>query len=502
MWLTTVGGKASAVSPIKEATTNAGPKVQVDQKNLSMTVDATKASTAEASFNVKNAGEGVLKYQLTTATTRATMSTSGRIKNPNPGQVLPFSGTVSPTLVKRNAVATSNYQAKDWPDTLTYSNQLYSYIGETDTKLPNALAQYFYVDKATYPNGFNLTDLHFQGQNGQNPVIEIYDGSRTISTASLIQKVNYDFWAYNYPITLKEQIHFAPGSSFWVVAKFPAGAKNPLGTGKTTRTDVAQYSFYSSDNGTTWTQLSEVLKGTSFEAVASQLTWAVQAISKNPDWSQVLNPEPISGEVRPNESQKVTLKNDGQKLVNGTYKFNIHVKSNEAVDSKQQVALSMTVKGYKPELHSQQLVDFGDLLVGQTKTIDVELTNSGYGVFGGQYGMLQAPKNIKSSSDQFNVSKGAKNIAARSTGTLPVTFAPTKEGNFSSTITLTDKNGNQHSFLVRGVASVPAKQTVTPDVYEAGDLKVGGEDKTATITIKNTGNYPCSMSSLSSLPRR
>ena len=483
-------GKASAVSPIKEATTNAGPKVQVDQKNLSMTVDATKASTAEASFNVKNAGEGVLKYQLTTATTRATMSTSARNLKPNPGQVLPFSGTVSPTLAKRNAVASSDYKAENWPDTLTYSNYVYSYIGETDTKLPNALAQYFYVDKATYPNGFNLTDLLIQGQNGQNPEIEIYDGSRSISRASLIQKINYDFWAYNYPITLKEQIYFAPGSSFWVVAKFPAGAKNPLATGKTERTDVAQYSFYSSDNGTTWTQLSEVLKGTSFESVASQLTWAVQAISKNPDWSQVLNPEPISGEVRPNESQKVTLKNDGQKLVNGTYNFNIHVKSNEAVDSKQQVALSMTVKGYKPELHSQQLVDFGDLLVGQTKTIDVELTNSGYGVFGGKYGMLQAPKNLKSSSDQFKVSKGANNIAARSTGTLPVTFAPTQEGNFSSTITLTDRNGQQYSFLVRGVASVPAKQSVTPNTYDAGDLKVGGEDKTATITIKNTGNYP------------
>ena len=483
-------GKASAVSPIKEATTNAGPKVQVDQKNLSMTVDATKASTAEASFNVKNAGEGVLKYQLTTATTRATMSTSARNLKPNPGQVLPFSGTVSPTLAKRNAVASSDYKAENWPDTLTYSNYVYSYIGETDTKLPNALAQYFYVDKATYPNGFNLTDLRIQGQNGKNPEIEIYDGSRSISKASLIQKVNYDFWAYNYPITLKEQIYFAPGSSFWVVAKFPAGAKNPLATGKTARTDIAQHSFYSSDNGTTWTQLSEVLKGTSFESVASQLTWAVQAVSKNPDWSQVLNPEPISGEVRPNESQKVTLKNDGQKLVNGTYKFNIHVKSNEAVDSKQQVALAMTVKGYKPELHSQQLVDFGDLLVGQTKTLDVELTNSGYGVFGGQYGMLQAPKNVKSSSDQFYVSKGTNNIAARSTGTLPVTFAPTKEGNFSSTITLTDKNGNQHSFLVRGVASIPAQQSVTPDVYEAGDLKVGGEDKIATITIKNTGNYP------------
>ena len=483
-------GKASAVSPIKEATTNAGPKVQVDQKNLSMTVDAAKASTAEATFNVKNAGEGVLKYQLTTATTRAAMSTSDRNLKPNPGQVIPFSGTVSPTLVKRNAVATSGYQAENWPDSLTYSNYVYSYIGETDTKLPNALAQYFYIDKASYPNGFNLTDLRIQGQNGQNPEIEIYDGSRSISKASLIQKVNYDFWAYNYPITLKEQIYFAPGSSFWVVVKFPAGAKNPLATGKTERTDIAQYSFYSSDNGTTWTQLSQVLKGTSFESVASQLTWAVQAVSKNPDWSQVLNPEPISGEVRPGESQKVTLKNDGQKLVNGTYMFNIHVKSNEAVDSKQQVALSMTVKGYKPELHSQQLVDFGDLLVGQTKTIDVELTNSGYGVFGGKYGMLQASQNVMSSSDQFDVSMGTNNIAARSTGKLPVKFAPTKEGNFSSTITLTDKDGEQYSFLVRGVASVPAKQSLTPDTYDAGDLKVGGEDKTATITLKNTGNYP------------
>ena len=88
------------------------------------------------------------------------------------------------------------------------------------------------------------------------------------------------------------------------------------------------------------------------------------------------------------------------------------------------------------------------------------------------------------------MSKGANNIAARSIGTLPVTFKPTKEGNFSSTITLTDKNGQQYSFLVRGVASVPAKQSVTSDTNDVGDLKVGGEDKTATITIKNTGNYP------------
>lgn len=347
-----------------------------------------------------------------------------------------------------------------------------------------------YVDKKQYPNGFNLTSLKFQGQNGVDPVIEIYDGSRSISTASLLQKVDYSIWAYDYDIALNEQIYFAPGSSFWVVAKFPAGAKNPLGAGKTSQDNVAQYSFYSSNNGVTWTQLTEVLKGSSFEAVSDHLTWAVQAISKNPDWSQVLNPEPISGEVRPGESQKVTLTNDGQKLVNGTYNFNIHVKSNEAKDSKQKVALKMTVNGYKPELHSQQLVDFGNLLVGETKTIDVELTNSGYGVFGGEYGYMQAPKNVTSSSDQFDVSKGAKNIAARSTGTLPVTFKPTKAGNFTSNITLIDKNNIKHTFVVRGVASATANLELNKSEFDLGDLKVGGETKTATVTLKNTGEYP------------
>ncbi len=483
-------GKASAMSVVKEATTNAGPKVQVDKTALTMTVNAAESETAEASFNIKNTGEGVLKYQLTAATTRATMSTSSRADKPTPGQVVPFSGTVAPALAKSNAIATSDYQAKDWPSTLTYSEMLYSYLGESDTKLPNALAQYFYVDKTKYPDGFNLTALKFQGQNGQDPEVEIYDGSRSISTASLIQKVNYSYWMYNYNITLPEQIYFAPGTSFWVVAKFPAGAKNPLGAGKTSLDDVSQYSFYSSNGGATWTQLSEVLKGTSFEAVADHLTWAVQAISQNPDWSKVLNPEPISGEVRPGESQAVTLKNDGQKLVNGTYKFNIHVKTNEAVDSKKQVALTMTVKGYKPEMHSQQLVDFGNLLVGQQKTIDVELTNSGYGVFGGKYGYLQSPQNVSSSSDQFDVSSGMQNIAARSTGKLPVTFKPTKAGNFTSNITVTDKNNIKHTFVVRGVASATAVLDLPESEFDLGDLKVGGEAKTATVTLKNTGEYP------------
>ena len=477
-------GKASEMSPVKSATTNAGPKVGLDKTTLSMAVDATKSNTASASFNIKNEGEGVLKYQLTTATTSATMSTSSRQTAPSPGQVVPFSGTMRSEAVKSNAVATSDYQAADWPDTLKYWSYVRSYIGDTDTKVPNAMAQYFYVDPSTYPNGFNLTALRFEGQNGENPELAIYDGARSISAASLLEKVTYSFWAYNWDISLPEQIYFAPGSSFWVVAKFPAGAKNPLAAAYTATSGLSPYSFYSNDNGNSWTQLSQVLKGTSWESVSDHLTWGVTALSKNPDWTSVLNPSPASGEVRAGESQEVTVSNDGQKLVNGTYKFNIHVKGNEATDSKKKVALTMTVKGNKPELHTQQLIDFGSLLVGQSKSIDVELTNSGYGVFGGSYS-----GKVTSSSNQFTVPSYLSAVSARAKGKVTITFKPTQAGDVTSTITVKDKQVS-HTFLVRGVASEPAKLSLPTTEYNVGDLKVGGDEVTKTVTIKNDGKYP------------
>ena len=477
-------GKASVMSPVKSATTNAGPKVALDKTTLTMAVDATKSNTASASFNIKNEGEGVLKYQLTTATTSSVISNYSRQNAPSPGQEVPFSGTMRSELVKSNAVAMSDYQASEWPDTIKYWSYVRSYIGDTDTKVSNAMAQYFYVDPSTYPNGFNLTALRFEGQNGENPELAIYDGARSISTASLLEKVTYNFWAYNWDISMPEQIYFAPGSSFWVVAKFPAGAKNPLAAAYTPTSGLSTYSFYSNDNGNSWTQLTQVLKGTSWESVSDHLTWGVTALSKNPDWTSVLSPSPVSGEVREGESQEVTVSNDGQKLVNGTYKFNIHVKSNEATDSKKKVALTMTVKGNKPELHTQQLIDFGSLLVGQSKSIDVELTNSGYGVFGGSYS-----GKVTSSSDQFTVPSYLPAVSARAKGKVTITFAPSQAGDVTSTITVKDKQVS-HTFLVRGVASEPAKLNLPTTEYNVGDLEVGGEEVTKTVTIENTGKYP------------
>lgn len=82
------------------------------------------------------------------------------------------------------------------------------YIGDNDLSVPNAEAQYFYVDPKLYPDGFNLTHLNIGGTYGSDPVIEVYNGASTISKASLLQTVEYDWFMYNYDLSLKEQIYF------------------------------------------------------------------------------------------------------------------------------------------------------------------------------------------------------------------------------------------------------------------------------------------------------
>ncbi len=485
-------GTASTASPVMQATTNAGPVAKVSTSTVTMNIAGATSPTATGSFDIANTGEGLLKYELTHATKKvsyAMRSTSGAVM---PGRIVPFTGQMETESVAAHEVVSADYNAEEWPKTLAYYQSLLGYIGESDTELPNAMAQRFTVEKDSFPDGFNLTALNIAGSYGENPTIEIYGGASSISKATLLETISYDYFIFGSDVQLNEQVYFAPGESFWVVVKFAAGQKRPLCAAKSLKEGMQQNSFYSSDDGATWTQLSEVVKEGNFSKYADVMTWAIKAKSKNPDWSTVLQPTPLSGEVRSGQTQKVTLTNDGQKLVNGTYNFNIHVKTNEAEAEDHVVPVTLNVTGYKPEPTSKQLTDFGNLLVGQSKTLSIEIVNNGYGLFGGQYGAGFYPYNggITTTSDQFDISKGASAVAARSTGTVDVTFKPTKAGDFSSTITLTDKDKNKYSFVVRGSATEPAKLALDKDSYDFGDLEAGGDKKTATFTLTNNGKYP------------
>lgn len=482
-------GNSAEMTEVKSATTNAGPEVSLNKSELSLDVDASKGQTATDEFVIDNVGKGILKYTMSAATQSATISASAA-NNVVPGKLVPARNSITALSLSSNPVVTADYQKEDYPKTITYTDLTGVYIGDNDLSVPNAEAQYFYVDPKLYPDGFNLTHLNIGGTYGSDPVIEVYNGASTISKASLLQTVEYDWFMYNYDLSLKEQIYFKPGSSFWVVVKFPAGQDLPLGAGYiANQQQVKQYSFYSSDNGETWTQLSEVLREGNLAEIADSLTWGIKAISKNPDWSSVLDPQPAEGTVRPGENQTVKVMNDGQKMVNGTYKYNLYLNTNETENPNKKISVNMTVTGNKPELTSAKVVDFGDLLVGQEKKLLVEIANVGYGAFTGSYG--SQGDDIKCSSDQFVMPSYIQGgFPARSTNNIEITFKPTKSGSHSGTVTLTDKNGIKHTFVVRGVAAMPAKVSIDKKEFDLGDLTVGGEAKTATFTIKNEGEYP------------
>lgn len=490
-------GNASALSEVKSVNTNAGPKMTVDKSSLTMAAVAN-SSIGTDTITIGNDDEGLLKWSVAKRTVSATLKST---------RVLP--GTISTskiTLAGTNTIqpaavaAAAEYEAADYPAEIAYFESMYAMIGETDKSLPNSMAQLFKVDASTYPNGFNLTHLRLQSPEsssayGENPRIEIYKGDTGISQASLLTTVNYSYFYYGGNIALTEQLYFSPGESFWVVYHFDPNQEGyPLPMGYTSDTSAGSGSFMSVDNGKTWTQLNAALKGSSYESTANYYVWAITARSINPDWSEALEITPASGSVRQGETQEVVIAADGTKFVNGTYKFNVNISTNESDARVVSIPTTLTVTGNLPDIVVPKVVDFGNILVGESKTVSVEVYNQGYGSFrGSKYGagLYSYSGGISCSSDQFTAPSYVNTgFPARTTTTFEVTFTPTEAGTHSGTITFKDVDGNLAKVVLQGTATEPAKLTVSESTLDAVTLKLGEDASNLSFTITNDGKYP------------
>lgn len=482
-------GKPSAMSAVKSITTNAGPKMTVDATSLSLESTAS-APKASATFAIGNEADGILKWQASKRTASFKPSIASR---PSVGRVVPFAGKTGGVSVRPFSAVTGEYDSADYPVDMAYFEQIWAYIGDTDRSKPNSMAQWFRVDPDKYPDGFNLTDIKIDGMNGTNPRIEIYKGDVAISSASLLQKIQYPYFAYSYPIALNEQLHFSPGESFWIAVHFDGGQEGyPLCMAKANAGGMAAYSFMSIDGGKSWSQLSAALKGSTYEAVAEDMTWAITARSSNPDWSEVLEIAPASGTIRKGESQSVTVSADGSRMINGTYNLNLHLTSNQTENADVTVPVSYAVSGNPHDIITPKVVNFGSLLVGQSKTMTVEVYNRGYGNFtGSAWGAGIYSDKISSTSPNFAgpdyVQSG---FPARTKVSFDLTYTPTESGSHTGNIVFTDKDGKTVRIVVQGVATDPAKLTLDPAVVEGGVLNVGDEAIQKSFRISNAGKYP------------
>lgn len=479
-------GDASELSPVVTATTNAGPKMTVDKTSLSFTVKPN--ANGSATFNIGNTDEGLLKWSASVATTQFSASTRS-ISQPAPGLVGTYNGKIGITPYAANPVfKTSDYIAEDYPKYFKYYESIYASIGDEDLSLPNSMAQWFYVDKDTYPEGFNLTSVSATSYYGENPTVQIYKGSN-ISNSTLLQEFTPYFYS-DGDLALSEQIYFAPGEAFWVVFHFPAGQSSyPLGMATVANETHATYSYMSNDLGKTWVSLADALKGSSYESISNKAGWAITAKSKNPAWDKIITLTPAEGQVKYGEKQAVVISSDGQPLVNGTYRFNLKFNTNESEPFTSTIPVTMTVSGNAPVMSPARVVDFGNLLVGESKTLTIEVFNEGYGPFG-YYGSISG-SNISSTSEHFvgptYINGG---FPARSHKTFDATFAPKAAGSHTGSIVFKHSDGTEFKVTLTGVATDPAKIVFEPDTIKCDTLDVNSEAVTKEFSIKNEGKYP------------
>lgn len=484
-------GNASALSPVLSATTNAGPRMSVDKSNLSFTVNAGTSLTGSTTFNISNLDEGLLKWSAYTRTTQSTISTYST-GNVSPGLVTNYSGKIGIQPCSVNEVYNaSDFQAGEYPKEWNYFTEQYASIGDSDLSLPNSMAQWFHVDANEYPDGFNLTAIRVWSNNGDIPTVRVYKGQNGLTTSNLVAEIIPDYFYSDMEIRLDEQQYFAPGESFWVAVHFPVQERAyPLGLATTDSSIYPSYCYMSNDMGKTWSLLSDALKGSPYEDISSKAVWAMTAISRNPDWSRIMTISPAEGIVKYNETQEVTVSNDGQPLVNGTYKFNLRFKTNESDGNTTVIPVTMTVKGNKPVMSPAKVVNFGSLLVGESKTFTVEVYNEGYGAFG-YYGSLSGDK-ISCNSEHFEApSYVSGGFPARSSNRFDVTFKPQSAGSHTGTVTFTHSDDTtEFKVTLTGTATDPAKIVIEPDTIACDTLDILAETISKEFVIKNEGNYP------------
>jgi subtilisin family serine protease len=471
----------SELSNILQGTTNAGPKINVDQnsKDIVINVDAGISFKGSHALTILNEAAGVLRWEFLARHKEMSLSYSAQKINYPSAQttkivslgnvsrkkshISAFAGKA--TVAPFEFTATEKSYA-DWPTDL---------IGDTDSKIPNSAASKYVVSEA---EGFNLTQI--KSYLKVNPkfgpvVVEIYKGA-ALDKKNLIYAQGYTPWSadegYAY-INLDEQLYFEQGQTFWVVMHIPAGNLYPLGLGYENIPQGSDNCFISFDLGQSWGPLGVALNSNDF-------AWFTIARSQNKYLGEYLSLNPANGELNGNSSQNTVLSADGSALINGIYAANVILKSNDASTRELRVPVTLKVSGQQAVLKAVEKLDFSSVFQGTSKELEFVVKNTGLGNFN------DIALNISNPNFEL-VSYAPYHIAADSEVLLRVKYTPNAIGNDNGFLTLQSTSSPKTlKVILFGVSSEPAKIVVTP-MNQLIDNVALGDQVTASVTVENKG---------------
>ena len=476
-------GNAATASNQVEATTNQGPDIATDVTNINVNIDTQTDVNAIENFKILNQQDGILNWDLETrevsnfqSYTRATLPARGTPVDANQLTVKQEPVELVQKFETNNAVQ----NAWEASEKKYYGTNPIYIIGETDTTATNSSATRFRVDEA---EGFNLSYvrayLNLDQEDGP-AILEIYKGEEIhednliYSDDQFVGRSENDSRYHGY--NLKEQLFFEQGTTFWIVFHIPAGNLYPLGVGPEQSPEYSDHALMSFDLGETWVPLAGAMNNDNF-------VWAVTAASTVEPLHTYMTLNPSEGQILGEGEQDIEVAVDASQLINGNYKSNIVISSNDSDTPIHRVAADVMVTGHKPALSTNNILDFGSVFNGLSETREMTIQNTGFGRF--------RTRTVTSSSPSFkvNTSTWSLNVAAKSETTMSITYTPSGVGNENAEITLTSWNGDVHTFNVFGVGTETAHIEADPAVVNFENINVG-DNAQASFTLKNTGEYP------------
>lgn len=484
-------GNVSGNSNLINGTTNAGPTTVVNPTSLSLPIKVNGTKTGTASFTVSNTGVGLLKYNVSkyhfSNTDKASFGdvTYPSVLNINESSILSVGGQEIEPIETIIPDAQTSYSPA--LEKIYYNRSKGGwYLGDVDTSFANSVAISYYVDETA---GFNLTNVaaYLRLDKSKGPIaIEIRTGDQ-LTTSKLVQAQNYttsytDYAEHYYDIKLNNQMLLPKGTTFWIVIHIPHGHLYPFYAGYQTATGYAERCYMSTNVGKSWSRLVDVYWDT-------KLVWGVSAISKLAPLSEFVTLANATGTVTSN-TETVTITADATNLINGTYNENLLVYTNETAKPIITVPFTITVDNQQPVIVVPELIEFGSVLMGSEKSIDLVIPNNGLGKY------KSATITISDPQFKSSVTSGIT-ISALSNSTVTFRFKPTVLGTSNAIVTL--KGSNQdiptantniiYTFALNGVGAEPPVISIAPASKTFDPVTVGNV-LNSSVTVSNTGKYP------------
>jgi len=480
-------GNEAELSNVISITTNNGPIITLDKSIINFSIDVNADTLSHQQFTITNTGEGLLNWNIR----------NNHVGNidiyDQANQRIPYqvSYTGGKTGIDSQKVSeTKGIEPFAQKPTLGY---MYYYdpdymletlvkIGESNEELTNSSATYFKVNN---PEGFNLTSvqvgLSFDNYAEEPLYVEVYKGG-DINTAKLLHSQAFDVGYLDYyidHIIFDKQMYFEDGEEFYIVLHIPPGHRYPLLAAQAYNLAVTEYSYFSSDQGVTWSKLKDIYYDYT-------KVWVVIAVNELEPLEPYLSISETAGYLDANESTTIDLTVNAAKLINGNYETNLQVFGQGYPENWEDLTLNFEVNGQDSRIESNDVVDFGNVFISTGAEQSITIYNTGLAAFDNEFNSL----NVEISHPDFKlIGNAPKVIPAERSEELTFYFTPTTEGAINATVKVSDKTGKVHTFSLYGAGTWPAKAVVSPPVNEFTGMALGDAFE-GSFHIRNEGDFP------------